>query len=118
MPVLPCRVAGGCRAAFAFHEAEALISRTSRQALGQDEAGSRCRSLSGNAIGHRVGNPGLGETLEPQLAAIALTARDIRRERVVAAERHAVIDAEFRAAPDDVGLVHRDQWAVDFKALP
>ena len=62
-------------------------------------------------IPRRVGQAGLGKTLQSQLAGVAAAAGGARGVGVIATMGEAVIDAQLPAAADDLGLGPLDQAA-------
>src|SRR5438067_6935885 len=60
----------------------------------------------------RIADAGFTESARAQHAAVAAAARTIA-DRIVTAVRQTVIEAEVAAAPDDVGLCHRDERRVN-----
>src|SRR2546428_831394 len=60
----------------------------------------------------RIGDAGLGESFGAQQATVAVPARRPAGPGIVAARGQAVVEAEIEAAPDDLGLGHRDERRV------
>src|SRR5688572_25182195 len=67
------------------------------------------------AIADRVLHTGLGKSLEPQEARIAVTTRDAVHRGIVAAGRERVVDAERRAEANDLALGQRQQRRADLR---
>src|SRR5436305_9871500 len=71
--------------------------------------------ISVTRIPRRIGNAGLLESLPPQEARVAMPARPPVGVGVVAGVRDGVVDAELRAAADDVGLRHLHERRDDLR---
>ena len=66
-----------------------------------------------SAVPGGVGDPGRGESVGAEQAAVAVPARDALGSGVVAADRRRVVDAELGASTDDLRLREVDQRCVD-----
>ena len=64
----------------------------------------------------RVGHAGRDKAFRAQDTAVAASARESRRRRIVAAVREAVVQPERDAATDDLGLRQLDERRVDAEA--
>src|SRR5215212_11038009 len=68
------------------------------------------------SVQRRVLQASLGKPPQPQLARVAVAARLAVRSGVVAARRHAVVDAEARAEVDYLALREVEQGGADAHA--
>src|SRR5688572_15015847 len=88
----------------------ALRPRSVPRALGRRaKDAARSTQLSSYGILHRIPDPDLGKSFQPEQARIAPAARSAVGGRIVAAGRQRVIDAECATKLDDLALRQIDQ---------